>query len=305
MSPVTGADLEVSVMLGTFGDHATPDAFRRIATVAEELDYDAVWVGDHVTLPAEIPNTYPFSPTGESPFDISQPAFDAFTVLSHLAGVTDDLRLGTNTCIVPYRHPVTLTKQAFSLAALANDRFEFGVAPGWLKTEFEVLDVPFEERGSRTDEFLRIFDRAVAEEELSFDGPHHSFQETGFHPVPDERPSVWVGGRSGASFRRVGEFGDGWTIFWDRPDDVAAARERVEQAWADFDRDGDPGVAVVRPVDVGGVNEERPLVGPPASVAADLDAYAAAGATRVVLDFFTTDPDEQVRQLERFADEVR
>lgn len=292
-------------MLGTFGDHATPAAFRRIATAAEDLGYDSVWVGDHVAFPADVPDTYPFSPTGESPFAASQPAYDAFAVLSHLAGVTDDVHLGTNTCIVPYRHPVTLAKQAFSLAGLSAGRFEFGVAPGWLETEFEVLDVPFAERGSRTDEFLRLFDRAMAEEEFAFDGPHHSFQETGFHPVPDERPPVWIGGRSGASFRRVGQFGDGWTIFWDRPDDVAAARERVERAWDDFDRDGDPGVAVVRPVEVGGEDADRPLVGPAASVAADLDAYAAAGATRMVLDFFTTDVDEQVAQLERFADEVR
>ncbi|MFB6171948.1 MAG: TIGR03619 family F420-dependent LLM class oxidoreductase [Haloarculaceae archaeon] len=304
MTRATAADLEVGVMLGTFGSHATPAAFRRIATAASDLDFDAVWVGDHVVFPADIPDTYPFSRTGESPFDVSEPAYDAFEVLSHLAGVVDDVRLGTNTCIVPYRHPVTLAKQAFSLAGLSDGRFEFGVAPGWMETEFEVLDVPYEERGSRTDEFLDIFDRATAEAEFAFDGPHHSFQETGFHPVPEERPPVWIGGRSGAAFRRVGEYGDGWTIFWDHPDEVAAARERIERAWADFDREGDPGVAVVRPVDVGG-ESDRLLSGPPASVAADLDDYAAAGATRVVLDFFTTDVDEQIAQLERFADQVR
>lgn len=303
------SDPEFGVMLSTFGDHASPDAFRRVATTAEEVGFDAVWAGDHVSFPAEIPDTYPFSPSGESPFDVSQDAYDVFGVLSHLAAVTESVDLGTNTCIVPYRHPVVLARNALTVEALSGGRLDFGVAPGWMETEFEVLDVPFEERGGRTDEFLEMFERACEAGELAFDGPYHSFQRTGFHPVPDEegRPKIWVGGRSGAAFRRVAQFGDGWTIFWDRPDDVAAARRRITNAWTDFDREGDPEIAVVRATDVGpdpDRDPSKPLVGEPEAVAADVEAYADAGTTRIVIDFYTTDIDEQVEQVRRFADGV-
>ena len=193
-------EIEVGVMVGTFGEQATRENIERLATAADDGGFDAVWVGDHVTLPAEIPDTYPFSPSGEAPFDIGQDVYDCFGVLSYLAGVTDRVDLGTNTCIVPYRHPAVLARNAFTLEQLSGGRFDFGVAPGWLETEFEVLDVPFEERGSRTDEFLDLFERAREEPELAFDGPHHSLQRTGFHPAPPRgRPKVWVGGRSGVS----------------------------------------------------------------------------------------------------------
>ncbi len=301
-------EMDIGVMLGTFGEQATRENIERLATAADEGGFDAVWVGDHVTLPAEIPDTYPFSPSGEAPFDISQDVYDCFGVLSYLAGVTDEVDLGTNTCIVPYRHPVVLARSALTVTQLSGGRFDFGVAPGWLETEFEVLDVPFEERGSRTDEFLDLFERAREEPELGFEGPHHTFQRTGFHPTPPEGcPKVWVGGRSGASFRRLAEYGDGWTIFWDRPDAVAETRERIMAAWNDFERSGTPEIAVTRATHLGTDTDrdpEKPLVGEADAVVDDLAAYADAGTTRVVLDFYTRDVDGQLEQLERWSERV-
>lgn len=306
--PTEMTGVETGVMLGTFGPQARPEHFERIATTAEAAGLDAIWVGDHIAFPRDIPDTYPFSPSGEAPFDSSQAAYDCFDVLSYLAGVTDEVSLGTNTCIVPYRHPVVLARNALSVESLSGGRFEFGVAPGWLETEFEVLDVPFEERGSRTDEFLDIFERACEEVEFAFEGSHHSFQETGFHPAPEgDAPPIWVGGRSGASIRRVGEYGDGWTIFWDHPEDVAETRARLMDAWSDFGRAGEPEVAVTRPTHVGTDTDRdtsRLLTGEPADVAEDVTAYADAGTTRLVLDFWTRDVEEQCRQIERWGDQV-
>lgn len=295
-------------MLSTFGEGAGPDKFGRVADRAERGGFDAVWVGDHVSLPADIPDTYPFSPDGESPFDVGQDTYDLFGVLSFLAARTETVTVGSNTCIVPYRHPVVLARNALTVEALSEGRFDFGVAPGWMRTEFEVLDVPFEERGSRTDEFLRIFERACEEGEFAFDGPHHSFQETGFHPMPEDgRPKIWVGGKSGAALRRVAEFADGWTIFWDRPDAIASARERIMNAWTDYDREGDPEIAVVRAVDVGAEQDsdtDRTFVGSPAEICEDVEAYREAGVTRVVFDFFDPTTEGQLDQMIRLADDV-
>lgn len=304
-----GGTMEFGVMLSSFGDHASPAAFRRVATAAEDAGFDAVWAGDHLTFPEQIPDEYPFSPDGTPPpgFTAQANAFEVFCVLSHLAGITDEVDLGTNVTIVPYRHPVVLAKLALTLEAVSGGRFDFGVGVGWMRTEFEVLDVPFSERGSRTDEFLAMFERACSEGVIAFDGPHHTFQETGFHPVPVEPPRIWVGGTSRAAFRRIAEYGDGWSIVWHRPDAVARDRDRLLTAWSEYDRVGEPEIAVMRPVHVGAetdLDTSRPLIGEAESVVADLEAYAAAGVTRVILDFFTRDIDEQLTQLHRISDRV-
>lgn len=302
--------VEFGVMVTPFGPNASPQVFADLATVAERRGFDVVWLGDHVAFPREIPDEYPFTPSGVAPpaQGIDRNAYDPFTVISYLAGRVEDVRLGTNACVVPYRHPVLLAKLALSVEGLTDGRFEFGVAPGWLRTEFDLLGVPFEERGSRTDEFLEIFARACEEHEFAFDGPHHSFPETGFYPASERgHPPVLVGGFSGASFRRVAQYGDGWTIYGARPDAVSEGHERVTAAWEDFDRSGSPEVVAGRSVHVGtdtDLDPTRPLVGDSDSVIEDVQAYADAGATHVFVDFFSLDPGERREQIDRFGKQV-
>ncbi|MFP4625648.1 MAG: TIGR03619 family F420-dependent LLM class oxidoreductase [Natronomonas sp.] len=299
-------DLEFGAFLVTFGTDVTPDSFARAAREAERVGFDAVCVGDHIALPANIPETYPFSKSGRSPFDIGQNVYEAFQVLSFIAAETDELALATNTTIVPYRHPVELVRHVLTLDSLSNGRFELGAAPGWLSTEFDVLDVPFEDRGPLTDEFLAIFDRALGESEFGFDGTYHDFERIGFYPRPvDDGPTVWIGGDSGAAIRRVAEFGDGWTIFPESPAAVTDGLERIQRAWADFERAGDPDVSVALPRLEFGMEDGSPM-GDEAELVEHLAEYADAGATRIYIfpqEMAATSAD-QAALFEYFADEI-
>ncbi|WP_435361868.1 TIGR03619 family F420-dependent LLM class oxidoreductase [Haloarchaeobius sp. DFWS5] len=288
-------------------DEESPGVFRELATTAENSGFDVVLAGDHIAYPSEIPTEYGYSSSGEPPFDTTTSVYDVFQVFAHLAAVTDDIRFGTNVVAVPYRHPIVLAKNALTLDSLSGGRFDFGLAPGWLKTEFDALDVPFDERGSRTDEFLELFTRACEEGELSFEGEHHSFGEMGFHPSPSSEIPLWIGGRSGATFRRIAQFGHGWSTLWEKPDEVGSARDRIMNAWADFEREGEPEIGLLRPMHVaedGSGPSGKILTGTPESVVEDVQSYVDAGATRIIVDFFSTDIDDQVEQLERIGEHV-
>jgi hypothetical protein len=50
--------------------------------------------------------------------------------------------------------------------------------------------------------------------------------------------------------------------------------------------------------------DDRPLVGGPDSIVADVQAYADAGLDRLYHEFFTGDVDEQIAEMERFGSEV-
>jgi probable F420-dependent oxidoreductase len=304
------SDIEFGYTIWNVGDpeYVHPGAFTRLARAVEAHGFDSVWAQDHVALPRDIPDEYPFTEDGVCPVGSTDHVYSPFETLAYLAGVTDDITLGTDVCIAAYRHPVVLAKQVLTLDALTDGGFDLGVGAGWMRTEFDLVDVPFEERGARLDEFLELLGRACEEGELAFDGPHHSFQQTGFYPVPTDRqlPRTWVGGRSGATIRRIAEYGHGWTSFWETPEDVAAFRERMLRAWDDFDRSGEPGVAVGRPVHVGqdGPSDDRLLVGDPDDVIADVQRYVDAGTTRLDVTTYTTDLDAQREQVERFGEEV-
>lgn len=303
-------EMEFGIMLSTFGQHADRENLRRLSRRSEELGLDAIWAGDHITFPEEVPNDYPFLPDGRPPagFDVYSDAYEAFTLLSHLAGITDDMRVGVNVAIVPYRHPIILARNAISTHALADDKFEFGVGLGWMDAEFERLDVPFEERGPRTDEFLEMWEKICEEGDIGFDGPFHSFETCGFFPQPSKGdPPVWIGGHSMPAYRRLAKYGMGWTTVWDRPPALRDELQKVHKAWDEQSRSGEPEVSVMRSIHVGTdteLDDSRPLIGSADDVIEDVQEYDDAGATRITIDFFTKDHDEQLEQLERFGSEV-
>jgi probable F420-dependent oxidoreductase len=304
---MTTSELDFGLMVPPFSSEG-PHAFRELAVAAEAVGFDAVWFADHITFPEEMPQNYPASSDGTPPFSVTDDAYDIFQVLAHLAAITDTIAVGTNICVAPYRHPVTLTKHALTLDSLSGGRFEFGIAPGWLRTEFEVLDVPFEHRGELFDEFLEVFTTACETGEFAYESTHYSFQKTGFHPGPvDGQPPIWIGGDSPPTYRRIGQFGDGWTILWKYPDELAETRERIMRRWEEFDRSGAPEISIMRPIDVGnesGSDPDRLFVGSPDEIIADIEDYRESGATRVVMDFATQDLDEQLTQVERMGRDV-
>ena len=306
----SSGDLEFGYHLPRYDRYDDPTAWRDLARAAERVGFDTVWRDDHVAIPTDLRyEDYQFGvpdwARGPTPY------CDVFTALAHVAGATDRVGVGTNVCVVPYRHPLVLAKQALSLVALTDGRFEFGVGVGWLRSEFDALDVPFAERGSRTDEFLDLFDRALADGEVALDGPHHTFEEVSLRPIPepDGRPRIWVGGRSGAAMRRVARAGDGWTIVATPPSGVADARDRLEEAWAAHDRAGTPPIAVRHGVRfAAGTDHEATdgttTVGSVDDVVRTVEAYVEAGATHVTMRSPCTDFDTERAQLERFGEEV-
>ena len=80
---------------------------------------------------------------------------EGITACAVLAGATERIHMLTYVLVVPYRNPVLLAKQIATMEFIAGGRFTLGAAPGHLKREFEVLGIPFEERGWITDEYIR------------------------------------------------------------------------------------------------------------------------------------------------------
>lgn len=304
---MTDVDIEFGYAIPGYGKYERPEPWLDIATAAEDAGFEALWTGEHITIPEAVEyEEYQFGVPDWA--DISNPMVDVFETLSYIAAVTDEIHMGPNICIVPLRHPILLAKQALTVAALSNGRFEFGVGAGWLRSEFDVLDAPYETRGPWTDEFLAMFDRVFETGgETGFSGEHISFQKTGFHPLPDEKPPIWVGGTSGAAFRRTAEYGDGWTVVNHTAAEVGDARDRLMNAWEDFDRDGIPRISARRRVHVGDWDGDVPdvaSVGDPESIVQDVEEYARAGTTQLIVSSMEDTVEGEVEQIERFGDEV-
>ncbi|MWG33417.1 TIGR03619 family F420-dependent LLM class oxidoreductase [Halomarina oriensis] len=304
---MSDADIEFGYAIPGYGKYGRPEPWKDIARTAEDAGFETLWTGDHVTIPEELDyDEYQFGVPDWA--DISNPSLDVFGKFSYIVAVTDEINVGTNICIVPLRHPILLAKQALTVSALSHGRFEFGVGSGWLRSEFEVLDAPFKLRGKQTDEFLSMFETIFENEgETAFDGDVINFRKTGFHPLPDEKPPIWVGGTSGAALRRTAEFGDGWTVVSRTAEQVGETRDRLMNAWTDYDREGVPEISARCRVHLGDVEGDVPEVataGAAEDVISTIEDYAAAGTTQFIVSPMVDSLDEELEQIRRFGAEV-
>ncbi len=188
-----------------------PDELIVLAQAAEEAGFEGIMLADHVFAPERFSSRYPYDDSGDAPFDGSTHFPEAFATISALAQVTTRLRFLTNVYILPLRHPIAIAKGVSTAAVFSKNRTVLGFGAGWLREEFESLGVPFEGRGRRMDEQIRIIQRLLAGEVVAHDGEFYRFDALRINPLPTEPVPMWVGGMNKAALRRAGELCDGWT----------------------------------------------------------------------------------------------
>lgn len=188
-----------------------PDDLLELAPVCEEAGFEGIMLADHLFAPEEYASRYPYDESGEPPFDGETPFPESFATISALSQGTTKLRFLTNVYILPLRHPIEIAKDLSTAAIFSKNRTVLGLGAGWLREEFEIMGVPFEQRGKRMDEQLPIIQKLLAGEVVSADGEFYQFDALRIRPLPTEKVPMWVGGMNKAALRRAAQFGDGWT----------------------------------------------------------------------------------------------
>jgi probable F420-dependent oxidoreductase len=184
------------VILPNYGASSSVDGIRRVAHTAEELGFHSVFATEHLIV-------------GPDAIDPYGRVYDPLVTLAWIAGWTERVMLGTSIVLVPLHHPIHLAKEVASLQELSRRRVLLGVGMGWHEDEFRFMGVPFEGRGRRADEALRLM-RVLWSGDSDFAGEHWSFHDATSEPLPSPQPEVWVGGSSARAVRRARELGDVW-----------------------------------------------------------------------------------------------
>lgn len=276
------------VPLGTL--NANAEFLRALGPALEERGFESAWVPEHVVLFDDYESRYPYADDGKFPGGGDTGLLEPLTALTYLAAVTDTLRLGTGICLVTQRNPVYTAKQVADLDVLSGGRVEFGVGVGWLREEFEALNMPFERRGDRARDHVNVMKSLWTDETSSYDGDLYRLSECRLYPKPVQQPHppIHFGGETDAAMRRVAELGQGWFGFNRRPEDLPEALERLDRALAAQGRTRDDITVSVSPYFK---NTE----------AADLERFAELGVDRVIVVVFAFDPDGLMATLDQMA----
>lgn len=203
--------MKVGMSLPQIGPQASPESLVKVASRAEELGYDSVWVLERLLWPLNPKEPYPATPDGSLP-EAYQIVFDPIETLTFVAAHTKKVQLGTSVVVLPYHTPIQLARRIATLDVLSGGRALVGVGAGWSRDEFEAVGTPFERRGSRCDEFLQAMIDIWTKDPVKFDGEFYHIPESkvGPKPVQKPHPPVYVAGFGQYTFDRAMKFGEGW-----------------------------------------------------------------------------------------------
>ena len=148
----------------------------------ERLDYDAVWLDDHLMY-----NDWPI--------------LESWTTLSALSALTSKIRLGTMVSCTAHRNPALLAKTAATLDVLSDGRLELGVGAGTQENEHAAYGFDFppsDVRIERLSEALEVINRLWTQEKANYQGKHFKLKDAVCKPKPLQKPHppITVGGSS-------------------------------------------------------------------------------------------------------------
>jgi alkanesulfonate monooxygenase SsuD/methylene tetrahydromethanopterin reductase-like flavin-dependent oxidoreductase (luciferase family) len=167
---------------------------------AEELGFDAVWAPDHLMLGRD------------------HAEYECWTLLSTIAGMTEEIRIGSLVLCNDYRNPALVAKMAATLDVVSDGRLELGLGAGWHKPEYEAYGWEYRdgfERLMRLDESIRLIKRLWDDDGtgVSFHGDRYTVEDASCVPGPiqDPHPPILVGGQGEeVTLKLVAKHADIW-----------------------------------------------------------------------------------------------
>lgn len=283
----------------------TWDRWQRLARAAEELGFAGLYRSDHYT------NANP--PDKES--------LELWVSLTWLACNSSRLEFGPIVSPLSFREPTMLARMAAAVDDLSGGRLQLGLGAGWQEREhtnfgFELLEV-----GPRFDRFTEGLDVITgllrSDTPVSFQGDYYRLHEAILLPRPQRPggPPIIIGGNGPKrTLPLAARYADEWNGVYITPARFAELTQELDRLLVAHGRAPH---AVRRSLMLGMVygRDEADLreqlagrdrealiargmvVGTPSEVRVQLDAYAAAGVQRAMLQWLDLD---DLDRLEHF-----
>jgi 5,10-methylenetetrahydromethanopterin reductase len=188
------------------------DAIPELARLAESHGFGCVWGGEANNK-------------------------DPTVMLSAVAVVTNQIKIGSAVYHILGRTPATLALQAAALNELSRGRFLLGIGssnPTIAKWHGTILDHPL----GRLEEYLEIVARALRGEKLNFEGKYFSSSgfKMAFAPGRDRIP-MYLAGFGPKMSRLAGKITDGVLINMANPGEIRRIAEEVRKGAEESSKD--------------------------------------------------------------------
>jgi alkanesulfonate monooxygenase SsuD/methylene tetrahydromethanopterin reductase-like flavin-dependent oxidoreductase (luciferase family) len=288
------------------------ETLKNQALTCDSLKYQSLWISDHLL------GMY------NSPLS---PRYECWTLVTALAALTNNVKMGQLTLATPFRNPALLAKMAATLDVITDGRMILSIGAGWHKREFQSYGYYLGSKQSRIrrlDEAAQIIKLLWNEESPSFKGKYFEIKEAFCYPKPVQKPYLPLmiaGGGEQLTLRIVARYADmsnyaTWVgapsefrhkteVLNEHCDRVGRNPEEIEKTWAAF-------VIIDENLDIAKKNAQRfysnvpwaregGLIGTPEMIRQQIAEYIDEGVSLFILSFLGGDWDKEANL---FAEKV-
>ncbi len=263
--------------------------FLELARAAGERGFTSLVLGEHTHIPVSSDPAW-FPGSGASIPDTYPRLLDPYVALSFVAAQTS-MKIGTCTALPAMHDPVALAKALATLDFLSGGRLTLGVGYGWNRDEFTSHGREYKHRRAIVREHVELMRQLWTEVEAEYHGEHANLERSWSWPKPAQPTIPVLLGAAGQplAMKAIVDWADGWMpggpVDW-----IAGKLGELRRRWAEAGRaEAGPVVWVIQEITDGD------------SFPADLERLAELGVAEVLISFNTTDKDEILPVLDRYA----
>ncbi|GIE95140.1 LLM class F420-dependent oxidoreductase [Paractinoplanes rishiriensis] len=207
--------MRLGLNLGYQSAWTTPADHLAMAQEADRLGYSVVWAAEAY-------------------------GSDAVSMLSWIAGQTEQIDLGSAVMQIPARTPAMTAMTAATIDTLSGGRFRLGLGVSGPQVSEGWHGVRFGKPLGRTREYVDIVKMAVARQPVSYAGEHYTLPlpdgpgkplKLGFHP-PRPAVPIYLAAVGPKNLELAGEIADGWLAIFFAPDAAGEYLQHIERGRA-------------------------------------------------------------------------
>jgi alkanesulfonate monooxygenase SsuD/methylene tetrahydromethanopterin reductase-like flavin-dependent oxidoreductase (luciferase family) len=274
------------------------DDVRSLATYADSHGWYSLWYADH------------FMPNDESSKTKDGDVHECWSMISAIAAITTDLRIGSLVSPTTFRHPTVLANTAATIDRISNGRLTLGIGAGWQVNEHLAYGVDLLEGKDRVDRFeeaIQIVASMLRNDRTDFAGQHFSITDAPCQPQPVQTPlPIMVGTGGPRMSTSPARFADEWNTWGhvstatERVATFAQACQKVDRDWNDIHKsvqamfflvDDQDTIEKIRKV----APNDRSIIGSNEYIIDQIGQLIGLGFDEIIFPDFTLGKDAQTR----------
>lgn len=198
----------MEVKFGVFTPPRGLEWIYKTAELAENGNYDSVWMPDHLVGWGRKPDT-----------------LDPWTTIASMMVKYRRVKFGVGVTDPHRRHPAVLAHQAMTLDSVSSGRFIVGIGAGEAMN-LAPYGISYEKATQKLEEFLTVVKALWMQDKVNFKGLFYELKDAFILPKPSGIP-IFVAGNSPKTMVITAKLGDGWIPFKMSPEVYRKNLEKI------------------------------------------------------------------------------